>query len=67
MSVLEWAAARLITHFHRFSTVWFARGLPADGHIITLELSTKCAKVPIYSLASLTKYRRISCRSRKKI
>lgn len=48
MSVLEWAAARLITHFHRFSTVWFARGLPADGHIITLELSTKCAKVPIY-------------------
>lgn len=29
----------------RYSTVWLARALPADGHIITLEISEHHAKV----------------------
>ncbi len=50
-------AAAGLTHPRRFSTVWFARGLPVDGKIITLELSTKCAKVRKHSrnLHQLTK------------
>ncbi|MEX2539900.1 MAG: O-methyltransferase [Actinomycetota bacterium] len=28
-----------------YSTIWLARGLPADGRLITLEIDPKCAEV----------------------
>jgi len=28
-----------------FSTIWLARGLPKDGHLITLEIDTKAADI----------------------
>src|SRR5271168_5439998 len=36
-----------------YSTIWLARGLPADGHIITLELDAHHADVARANIASV--------------
>jgi predicted O-methyltransferase YrrM len=34
-----------------YSTIWFARGLPPDGHLITLEVNPKYAEVAAANIA----------------
>jgi predicted O-methyltransferase YrrM len=36
-----------------YSTIWLARGLPADGHVITLEVDAHHADVALANIASV--------------
>ena len=45
----------LLTISHRYSTIWIARGIPADGKIITLELEQKHADVRIRPFHAMTR------------
>ncbi len=45
-----------------YSTIWLARGLPADGHVITLELDAHAAEVAHSNIASVGLADRIEVR-----
>ncbi len=45
-----------------YSTIWLARGLPADGHLITLELDAHAATVARSNIASVGLEDRIEVR-----
>jgi predicted O-methyltransferase YrrM len=45
-----------------YSTIWLARGLPADGQVITLELDTHAAEVARSNIASVGLADRIEVR-----